>query len=125
MTSALAVTALVFVGVSLVLLVILAIRRVVLDRRARRYAAAVRRVRPIAIVLVEGESREGPVLPPGDQAVLADVLGRYSSAHRRGRGAARRVFPRQRRARAGAERAAFPTRVAASGRRLSVGRHGL
>ena len=78
MTSALALTAIVFVGTALLLLITLAIRRIVLDRRGRRYAAAVRRVRPIAIVLVEGENRERPVLPSGDQAVLADVLGRYS-----------------------------------------------
>lgn len=78
MTSVLGLTALVFVGISVVLLVMLVIRRVVLDRRGRRYAAAVRRVRPIAIALVEGESHERPELPPGDQAVLADVLGRYS-----------------------------------------------
>ncbi|MCL2768714.1 MAG: HEAT repeat domain-containing protein [Solirubrobacterales bacterium] len=78
MTSALAITALAFVAVALVLLIELAIRRVVLERRARRYAAAVRRVRPIAIELLEGEGRERPALPTGDQAVLAEVLGRYS-----------------------------------------------
>ena len=71
MTSALALT-------TLVLLVELVIRRIVLERRGRRYAAAERRVRPIAIVMVEGESLERPVLSAGDQAVLADVLGRYS-----------------------------------------------
>jgi hypothetical protein len=78
MTSALGVTALVFVGISLVLLIVLAIRRVVLDRRAVVCAEAVRRVRPIAIALVEGESRNRPELPPADKAVLAEVLGRYS-----------------------------------------------
>lgn len=78
MTSALALTAIVFVGISVVLLIILAVRRVVLDRRGRSYAAAVRRVRPIAIELVEGENQQRPVLSPGDQAVLADILGRYS-----------------------------------------------
>lgn len=78
MTSALVLTTLTFVGIALVLLVELAIRRVVLERRARRYAAVERRVRPIAILLVEGESRERPELSARDQAVLADVLGRYA-----------------------------------------------
>jgi HEAT repeats len=78
MTAALALTAAIFVGIALLLLIELAIRRIVLDRRVRRYAAAVRRVRPIAIRMVEGESGERPVLSAGDQAVLADVLGRYS-----------------------------------------------
>lgn len=78
MTSTLALAALVFVGLSIVLVVILTIRRVVLDRRGRRYTAAVRRVRPLAIGLVEGESRERPNLPADDQSVLADVVGRYS-----------------------------------------------
>jgi hypothetical protein len=78
MTSALALTTTVFVGIAAVLLVLLAIRRIVLDRRVRRYAAAVRRVRPVAILLVEGENGDRPVLSAGDQAVLAEVLGRYS-----------------------------------------------
>jgi HEAT repeat protein len=78
MTSVLALTALVFVGISLVLLVLLAIRRTVLARRERLHAAAVRRVRPLAIVMLEGETFERPSLSPGDQAVLADVLGRYA-----------------------------------------------
>ena len=78
MTSALTLTTIVFVGVALALLVFLTIRRIVLDRRGRRYAAAVRRLRPIAILLVEGENGERPVLSAGDQAVLAEVLGRYS-----------------------------------------------
>lgn len=78
MTSLLALTAIVFVAIALVLLITLAIRLIVLDRRARLYAAAERRVRPIAIVLIEGGNHERPVLSSGDQAVLADVLGRYS-----------------------------------------------
>lgn len=78
MTSALALTAIVFVGIALVLLIVLVIRRVVLDRRRRLYAEAERRVRPIAIVMLEAESFERPELSPGDQTVLADVLGRYS-----------------------------------------------
>ena len=78
MTSALAFSAIVFVGISLVLLIVLAIRRVVLDRRGRRHAAAVRRLRPIAISMVEGEDAEPPALSTDDQAVLAEILGRYS-----------------------------------------------
>lgn len=78
MTSALGLAALVFLAVSFGLLIFLAIRRVALDRSGRRYAAAVRRVRPIAIALVEGATAERPELPREDQAVLADVLGRYS-----------------------------------------------
>ena len=78
MTSLLVFTAIVFLGISVVLLITLAVRRIVLDRRGREYAAAERRVRPIAIELVEGENSERPALSAGDQAVLADVLGRYS-----------------------------------------------
>jgi HEAT repeat protein len=78
MTSALVLTAIVFIGIALALLIDLAIRRVVLDRRVRRHRAAVRRVRPIAIELIEGENGERPVLSPGEQAVLAELLGRYS-----------------------------------------------
>ncbi len=74
----LALTAFVFVAISIVLLITLAVRRFLLDRRARLYAAAEQRVRPIAIVLLEGEGGERPVLSPGDQTVLADVLGRYA-----------------------------------------------
>lgn len=78
MTSALTLTAIVFIGIALVLLVTLTIRRIILNRRGRRYAGAVRRVRPIAILMIEGENQERPELSPDDQAVLADILGRYS-----------------------------------------------
>jgi HEAT repeat protein len=78
MVRALVVIAIVFVAVSLLLLMTLVVRRVVLGRRARRYSAAERRVRPFAIALVEGEGQERPVLSSLEQAVLADVLGRYS-----------------------------------------------
>jgi HEAT repeat protein len=70
--------ALVFVATALLLLIILAIRRTVLARRDRRYAEAERRVRSLAIALVEGQDGSPPVLTSADQAVLADVLGRYS-----------------------------------------------
>jgi HEAT repeat protein len=72
------ILALAFVAIALLLLVVLVIRRVVLARRDRRYAEAERRVRPLAIALVEGQIGEQPSLSSGDQAVLADVLGRYS-----------------------------------------------
>lgn len=78
MTAPLVIAALVFIAIALVLLVVLAIRRIILTRRARRHAAAVRRVRPIAIRLLEEEDLERPELSPGDQTVLADVLGHYS-----------------------------------------------
>ena len=88
MSTALAITALDFVAISIVLMITLAIRRIILARRARRHAAAVRRVRPIAISLLEGEDFERPELSPGDQTVLADIIGRYArqltgSAHGR------------------------------------------
>src|SRR5919197_542535 len=67
MATPLALTAILFVAIALVLLIVLAMRRVILARRARLHAAAVRRVRPFAIMLLAGE-----------QTVLADVLGRYA-----------------------------------------------
>jgi HEAT repeat protein len=78
MTSLLALTAIVFVGIAVVLLFTLVIRRIVLERRARLYAEAERRVRPIAILLLEAETLERPVLSSDDQTVLADILGRYA-----------------------------------------------
>jgi HEAT repeats len=78
MTTPLVIAALTFVALAFALLMILVARRVLLARRGRRTAAAVRRVRPIAIRLLEGEDLERPALTPGDQAVLADVLGRYA-----------------------------------------------
>jgi HEAT repeat protein len=70
--------AIAFFALSLLLLVTLVIRRTVLARRGREYAAAEKRVRPIAIALVEGESAEAPELSSADDAVLADILGRFS-----------------------------------------------
>jgi hypothetical protein len=72
------ILALAFVAIAFLLLVMLVIRRAVLARRDRRYAEAERRVRPLAIALVEGQAAEQPTLSSGDQAVLADVLRRYS-----------------------------------------------
>ena len=78
MIHALVIVALAFVGAALLLLVLLASRRTVLARRDRRYAEGERRVRPLAIALVEGQNGEQPALSSADQAVLADVLRRYS-----------------------------------------------
>jgi HEAT repeat protein len=68
----------VLLAAALVLLLTLTVRRVLLGVRQRRYAEAEQRVRPIAIALVEGEATEPPALSTADDAVLADVLGRYS-----------------------------------------------
>jgi HEAT repeat protein len=78
MLNALAWTAIAFAAASLLLLLALGIRRIILARRARRYRAAEKRVRPIAIALVEGQDAEPTGLSPTDQAVLAEVLGRLS-----------------------------------------------
>jgi HEAT repeat protein len=77
MLGALVGVAIAFVAVALLLLIVLAIRRIVLGRRGRQYAAAEKRVRPIAIALVEGQAAE-PRLSSTDQIVLAEVLGRFS-----------------------------------------------
>ena len=76
MTVLLALTA-ILLAIAVGMLSTLAIRRLVLARRDRRVAAAERRVRPIAIELIEGVAQP-PELPPGDQAALAKVIGRYS-----------------------------------------------
>jgi HEAT repeat protein len=78
MIGGLIIVALVFVAAALAMLVLLVIRRTVLARRDRRYADAERRVRPLAIALVEGDGGKPPTLSSADQAVLAEVLGRYS-----------------------------------------------
>jgi HEAT repeat protein len=77
MLGALLVVAIAFVAVALLLLIVLAIRRIVLVRRGRQYAAAEKRVRPLAIALVEGQAAE-PRRSSTDQVVLAEVLGRFS-----------------------------------------------
>ena len=77
-SSLLIITAIVFAVIALVLLIALAIRRIILTRHGRRHAEAVRRVRPIAIRLLEEEDFTPPALPAGDQAVLADVLAHYA-----------------------------------------------
>jgi HEAT repeat protein len=78
MLTAVVAIAFAFLAVSLLLLFTLAIRRIVLARRGREYEAAEERVRPVAIALVEGASVEAPELSSADDAVLADMLGRFS-----------------------------------------------
>jgi HEAT repeat protein len=85
MLRALIGVAIAFVAVALLLLIVLAIRRIALARRGRQYAAAEKRARPIAIALVEGHGAEPPRLSSTDEVVLAEVLGRFS---RKLRGAA-------------------------------------
>jgi HEAT repeat protein len=67
-----------FVAVALLLLIVLGIRRVVLARSRRQYAAAEKRVRPIAIALVEGRPGSLQRFTSTDEVVLAEVLGRFS-----------------------------------------------
>jgi HEAT repeat protein len=76
--AALVIVTFALVAAAVVLLIVLALRRLVLTRRERAYREAERRVRPLAIALVEGEEADTGSLTLGDQAVLAEVLGRYS-----------------------------------------------
>jgi HEAT repeat protein len=78
MNDALVILAIVLLAAALLLLVVLAWRRLVLARRERRHRDAERRVRPLAVALVEGDQVEAATLSSGDQAVLAEVLGRYA-----------------------------------------------
>jgi hypothetical protein len=78
MTSAITFVALALSAAALLMLLVLAVRRIVLARRHRRHAESERRVRPLALAIVEGSEGEPPALSAGDQAVLAEVLGRYS-----------------------------------------------
>lgn len=77
MIQALVILGVILLTAALLLLLTLVVRRVQLAREEQRYADAERRVRPIAIALVEDEPTELPV-STFDQEVLADVLGRYS-----------------------------------------------
>ena len=78
MTEALLAIAISLVAVAFILLVALAVRRVALARRDRRRLEAERRVRPLAIALIEDEEADLPALSAYDQQALADVLARYS-----------------------------------------------
>jgi hypothetical protein len=63
-------------AIALAMLIVLAVRHVLLARRERWTAEAERRLRPIAIELLEGTGM--PQVAPRDRAVLATVVGRYS-----------------------------------------------
>jgi HEAT repeat protein len=65
-------------AVGAVAVVTLAERRLVLARRERRRADAERRLRPLALALLGGETAAAPELAPADARVLAAVLTRYS-----------------------------------------------
>jgi HEAT repeat protein len=78
MAEALVVLTEVFLAAVGLLLVTLVWRRVALGRGERRVREAERRVRPVAIALVEGEGGETAGLSTREQAVLADVLSRYA-----------------------------------------------
>jgi hypothetical protein len=67
-----------FLALAVLLLVALGARRFQLGRRERLYRETERRMRPIAVALVEGEPTEAGSLSASDQAVVAEILGRYS-----------------------------------------------
>jgi hypothetical protein len=58
--------------------VVLALRRLALARQERRRAEAEARLRPLAVMLVEGEVPDASTLEAGDAEILAGVLARYS-----------------------------------------------
>ena len=78
MNEALVATLIVALLALLPLLVLLIVRRAVLAARDRRFARAEARLRPVAIALVEETDPDLPALSESDQAVLAQILGRYS-----------------------------------------------
>ena len=78
MVRALVIIAIVLLAVAVLLLLFLVVRRATLAVRERRLAEAEGRVRPLALALVEGDDTALPELSVDDQAVLAQVLGRYS-----------------------------------------------
>ena len=78
MVEVLVALALALLATTVALLIALGFRRFLLARRDRRYREAEQRVRPLAIALVEGEGADSSPLSTADQAVLAEVLSRYS-----------------------------------------------
>jgi HEAT repeat protein len=78
MIGALVVLAVVLFLAAVLLLLLLAARRITLALHERRYTAAERRVRPLAVALIDGAPSERTQLSKADQAVLAEVLGRYA-----------------------------------------------
>jgi HEAT repeat protein len=67
----------VLAAIAVGMLITLFYRHALLARRDRRTADAERRLRPVAIELLEGTAAPPP-LSPDDQSVLATVVGRYS-----------------------------------------------
>lgn len=86
MLDALAVAALALAALSVLFVAVLVARRIFLARGERRLEAAMQRLLPLALELVEGERARAPRLPRADQVTLALILGRYSRVLR---GAAR------------------------------------
>jgi HEAT repeat protein len=78
MVTGLVIVSVIFLVTALLLLIFVLFRRVTLALRESRHAEAEGRVRPLAIALVEGEDTAPSELSVGDQAVLAEVLSRYS-----------------------------------------------
>jgi HEAT repeat protein len=78
MTETLVVVAAILLTACVPMLAMLTVRRITLAREDRRRATSERLVRPLAIALVEEDDAETPELSSADQAVLADVLGRYA-----------------------------------------------
>jgi HEAT repeats len=66
-----------FMAMSFALLTTLALRHALLSRRDRQRADAERRMRPLAIGLIE-DGDPIPEVPLADQRALATVMGRYS-----------------------------------------------
>lgn len=78
MLELLAYAALALAGLSALFVALLVGRRVTLARSERVREAAVQRLLPLALELVEGERQRPPKLSRADQVVLASVLGRYA-----------------------------------------------
>lgn len=78
MLEALGIAALALTAVSAAFLVALVVRRMALGREEKRREEGERRLRPLALALVDEDAIDLPVLPPQDLALLAEVIGRYS-----------------------------------------------
>jgi HEAT repeat protein len=75
------VAVLAFAAAQVLILIVLLVRRGWLRRAQRRHAAQVKRLRPAAIVLVEGETPV-PALGRRDEEVFAELLSGYARALR-------------------------------------------
>lgn len=78
MLDVLAAVALALALLSALFVALLVGRRITLARRERTRQAAVERLLPVALELVEGERESPPPLGRSDQVVLAAVLGEYA-----------------------------------------------